>query len=253
MWDIIDSNFCRSRLFHPRQVTKITPEGAKDFDIPVEEGVFLGARWYIYQELQPTVLFFHGNAETVPDYDNLAILYHQIGLNLFVVDYRGYGWSTGEPSFRTLLPDSKKVLEFFLELVKDGPRPIIMGRSLGSGPATNLAATFPEKFHFLILESAFGDVVPLFQLFGLQVSNFTEEIENALSNRRHLAKVSLPVLFIHGEIDELFSLATLENNLEAVPHNRKKSVILEGVGHNNLLLQYNKYFSSIRELLIANC
>jgi len=249
MWDVIDSSLYRSRLFHPRQVIKVTPSGARDFDIPVEEGIFLGARWYIKKEQQPTVLFFHGNGETVPDYDNIAPLYHQIGLNLFVVDYRGYGWSSGEPSFRTLLPDSEKVLEFFLGLLKDGPRPIIMGRSLGSAPATQLAATFPEKFRFLILESAFGDVVPLFQLFGLEASKFKEEIESTLSNRTHLAKVSVPVLFIHGELDEFFSLTTLHNNLEAILHNRKKSVILKGAGHNNLLLQSNKYFYSIREFI----
>ena len=50
-------------------------------------------------EERPTILFFYGNGETAADYDNIAPIYNQVGLNFFVADYRGYGQSGGSPSF----------------------------------------------------------------------------------------------------------------------------------------------------------
>ena len=58
---------------------------------------------------RPVVVYFHGNGEIASDYGTIAPMYHHAGASLLVVDYRGYGWSTGQPRLSTLLSDTEFV------------------------------------------------------------------------------------------------------------------------------------------------
>jgi pimeloyl-ACP methyl ester carboxylesterase len=85
-------------LFHPRKEgLRAPPQGAIDFFIPVEEGEKLGARFYPAGPKEPHLLFFHGNGEIASDYDTIGPAYNRYSINFLVVDYRGYGRSTGLP------------------------------------------------------------------------------------------------------------------------------------------------------------
>jgi len=75
-------------LFHPRSEESISPSGenAKDLDIPVEDGVVIGARLHHFDKAAPVILFFHGNGEIVSDYNDLGPMYLSIGSNFLAVD-----------------------------------------------------------------------------------------------------------------------------------------------------------------------
>ena len=114
----LDDETLASRVFFPRKSAGRAPAGARDLMIPVARAE-LGARFYEKDPAFRTVLYFHGNGETVPDYDRIAGLYHRSRLNLFVVDYRGYGFSTGSrPTLRSLSEDPPIVSEFFLKQIR---------------------------------------------------------------------------------------------------------------------------------------
>jgi pimeloyl-ACP methyl ester carboxylesterase len=102
-------------LFHPRPEGSISVpiKNAKDFDIPVEGSVFIGARLHRFDEAAPVILFFHGNGEIVSDYDDLGPLYSRIGSNFLPVDYRGYGRSTGTPTVTGMMRDCHAVFDYF--------------------------------------------------------------------------------------------------------------------------------------------
>ena len=85
--------------FYPRRNWTPTPAGAQDFAVPVAEDITLSCRFFPVAQGQPTILFFYGNGETAADYDNIAPIYNQVGVNFFVADYRGYGNSGGLPTF----------------------------------------------------------------------------------------------------------------------------------------------------------
>ena len=85
--------------FYPRRNRTPTPAGAQDFALPVAEDISLSCRFFPVAQGQPTILFFYGNGETAADYDNIAPIYNQVGVNFFVADYRGYGQSGGLPTF----------------------------------------------------------------------------------------------------------------------------------------------------------
>ena len=82
--------------FYPRRNWSSTPEGATDYAVQVEEGVSLSCRFFpadadTANDASPNILFFYGNGETASDYDGIAPIYNEVGINFFVADYRGYG------------------------------------------------------------------------------------------------------------------------------------------------------------------
>ena len=110
-FDLLDSPLVSSILFHPRPAKPggSNQPGVTDGTIPVEDEVVLGYRLYAHRPGEPAILYFHGNGEIAPDYDNIAHAYHQIGVSLLVVDYRGYRWSTGTPLASTMPTDAQAV------------------------------------------------------------------------------------------------------------------------------------------------
>lgn len=92
-YSLLDLTPAGRSMFYPRRDWWPPPVGATDHSIPVDEGVAVAVRFYRYSVIAPTILFFHGNGEVAPEYDETAQFYRQIGVNLIVADYR---WVWGE-------------------------------------------------------------------------------------------------------------------------------------------------------------
>jgi len=167
MIDILDRPEVTRQLFHPRREYSIgfsTPE-VRQINIPVEPDVNLGGRLYPAGVDDPAVLFFHGNGEIASDYDHIAPHFTQIGVSLFVVDYRGYGRSDGRPLATTLLSDAVKVYHSTPGILAENnlkpPKTFIMGRSLGSAAAIEIAVQAGAEINGLIIESGFSSTFDL--------------------------------------------------------------------------------------------
>lgn len=261
MDEILDSPDFDGRLFFSRRDRTRTPPGAIDYDIPVAPGITLGARWHITNLQKPTVLAFHGNGETVSDYDAIAQAYANIGLNLFMTDYRGYGWSGGAPTLRGYRDDPERVAEFFfIQLERESaargvraPRPLLFGRSLGSGPASALAAAHSDRFCGLILESGFADIRPVLALFRIHAGAQTDALHQQFSNSLKLKANRLPALILHGADDDLLPPENARENFAAIAHNRKELLLIPDVGHNNLLARADLYFGAIDRFVRSHC
>jgi pimeloyl-ACP methyl ester carboxylesterase len=223
-------------LFYPRRDVSGPPAGATDHRVEVEEGVEVAFRFYPLERSRPSLLFFHGNGEIASDYDAIAPHYHGIGANLCVVDYRGYGASGGAPSFASLIADAHPVLARFHALLDEegftGPR-FVMGRSLGSLPAAELAATAHERLVGLIVESGAPDLARLRERAGIDESDpeITELVE---AHAARLAPIALPVVQIHGEWDEIIPLEYGVAFHEQLTTSEKQLVIIPGAGHNDI-------------------
>ncbi len=132
----------------------------------------VGARFHGAGQHDPVLLFFHGNGEIVADYDEMAPVYTRMGINFLPVDYRGYGRSTGSPTITAMMADSHRILGFTEEFLHErgyrGPV-IVMGRSLGSASALELASRYEDRIAGLIIESGFARTGPLLQLLGVNL------------------------------------------------------------------------------------
>jgi hypothetical protein len=239
-------------VFYPRRDWSEPPPGASDHSVPVGDGLHICCRLYPVDQAAPTILYFHGNGEVLSDHDTIAPLYNQVNINLFVADYRGYGSSDGSPTFTALLSDAHAIFHYLVGLLAStgykGPL-FVMGRSLGSYSAVELASHYPERLKGVIIESGFANVVRLLSYLGFPVNRSElKAVEEA-----HLAKVSsitLPLLVIHGERDMLVPPSEGTSLLEKVGSRDKRLLLIPGAGHNDLMLVgLRDYFATIRDFV----
>ncbi|MCI5124994.1 MAG: alpha/beta fold hydrolase [Candidatus Electrothrix sp. AR5] len=233
-------------LFHPRTAERTPlPAGAEDIDIEVEPGVVIGCRFFAAGKDKPTILFFHGNGEIVADYDEIGPEYVRYGLNVLVTDYRGYGWSDGEPSFSTLLADSHILYAELKKILAEReykPTVFIMGRSLGSASAIELAREYNEDISGLIIESGFAETLPLAETLGADMSAMDITEEQTFNNKGKIKDVTKPTFLLHGQLDILIPLWQAEK-LHADSGARVKELqVVPGADHNALISIGGKYY-----------
>lgn len=245
---VLDQPEILSVLFYPRRDASPAPPGARDLMIPVAEGIAVHGRWHPLTPDAPAVLFFHGNGEVASEYDDLAPVYHQFGMSLFVADYRGYGRSEGRPTVGAMLADALIVAEAFHTTLDaegvSGPR-FLMGRSLGGLSAVEIAARRPDRFQGLVLESATAGARG-WNRFAGPGDDPTAWDALLAGQRAKIAAVTLPLLSIHGEWDELIPVQTAIEIQDAVGSAEKSIEIIPGAGHNDLLYRGgDRYFAAL--------
>ncbi|WP_339132929.1 MAG: alpha/beta fold hydrolase [Candidatus Electrothrix sp. GW3-4] len=242
----MDSPEVQRILFHPRTVAR-TPvsAGAEDVDIEVEPGVVIGCRFFAAGKDKPTLLFFHGNGEIVADYDAIALEYVRYGLNVLVTDYRGYGWSGGTPSFSTLLADSHVLYAELQKMLAEREyRSVIfiMGRSLGSAAAIELAQAYNDEISGLIIESGFAETLPLAKTLGADMAAVDITEEQTFNNISKIKRITMPTFLLHGQRDTLIPLWQAEK-LHAESGARVKELqVVPGADHNSLISIGGKYY-----------
>jgi pimeloyl-ACP methyl ester carboxylesterase len=238
-------------IFFPRRDASPPPAGATDHRLEVESGVAVGARFYARDPAWPTILYFHGNGEVASEHDDIAPLYHETGCNFFVADFRGYGQSDGEPSMVHLVGDGPPVAEQFHAILDAGgfaAARFVMGRSLGSQPALEIAARAAGRFRGLIIESGAASARRYLNRLGLD-----ETGDAATLVAEHEAKIrtiQLPALLIHGEQDELVPLAQAVELRDLLADVDPQLVVIPNAGHNDLLWRgLAAYFTAIRTMI----
>lgn len=253
----LDNPQITSSLFYPRKkMPQKHPDGAwHDGTILVdeEERVKLGYRFYIHEKDSPVILFFHGNGEVASDYAGISQDYHGFAeVSLLVVDYRGYGWSTGRPLTSKMLPDAKVVLDKLPKILEaagiDADVPLfVKGRSLGSAPAIYLGLVAPEKFKGMIIDSGYADAPSLFRRLGIAIpDNIKADDSLPINNDEKIKTIDMPLLVIHGEQDNLIPISHGRTIHANSPTQDKELVVITGAGHNNLLaIDFTAYFNAI--------
>jgi len=241
-------------LFHPQQVTRTAlPAGAVDIDIPVEAGVTIGCRLHSHAVTSPTLIFFHGNGEIIPDYDEVGPMYVREGLNFLVTDYRGYGWSTGAPLTSTLLPDSNTVFLALRAWLRDHGYTgalFVMGRSLGSASAIDVALNHGEALSGLIIESGFAKTLPLAKVLGIDLAGMGIAEDDTFNNSGKIARITKPTFILHGQYDQLIPLWQAETLQAESGAKGKEMQIVPGADHNSIIaVAGTLYFQAIRKFV----
>jgi len=255
----IDNPIVNSGIFFPRPEAGGTPPtGARDFFVEAGPGARIHVRMHPHPEgigSRPVVLHFHGNGEIVSDYDDLAPAYHSAGASVCFADFRGYGQSSGSPSIRALVADAHPILDGTLRILReerhDGPI-AVMGRSLGSAPAIELASARSADVSGLIVESGFARTMPLLALLGIPTAMLgLAELEGD-DNEDRMGRVTIPVLLIHAEDDMIVPLWHAERNLVRVPSQAKRLVVIPGADHNDIMATGGRlYWGSLAAFLAS--
>jgi fermentation-respiration switch protein FrsA (DUF1100 family) len=244
-------------LFHPRaEAVDAVAEGtAKDILITVEADIVVGARFHGTNLYAPTILFFHGNGEIVADYNDLGPIYNQMGINFFPVDYRGYGKSTGKPSVASMMNDSHVIFDFIKNFLADedfqGPL-VIMGRSLGSAPALELASSYKDEIDGLIIESGFALAEPLLRLLGIDPLAIGFREANGFCNIDKIQTFHKPTLIIHAENDHIIPFYNGQTLYDKSSAADKTLLKIYGANHNDIFMRgLDDYLTAVRNLVNA--
>jgi fermentation-respiration switch protein FrsA (DUF1100 family) len=239
-------------VYHPEPW--LEKDWARLSGLPLEEVWFPaadGARlfgWYVESSVTNAVLLWcHGNAGNIINrLDNLRELY-RLGLSVFLFDYRGYGRSEGRPSEEGLYQDGFGAYEYVARIRRVRPdRLILFGRSLGAAVAGELAAQKPAAG--LILESCFPSVEALakFHYLGLPV-HWLLGAKFRLIDR--LPHISLPLLVIHGDRDDVVPLQLGRQVFEAAKE-PKAFYVVRGADHNNVpFVGGSSYFAQLKTFI----
>ncbi len=240
-------------LFHPRREPADAPPPANVFDsgITVAEGVRVHARFHLAGREEPNILFFHGNGEIVSDYDEIGPLYTKYGMNFLAVDYRGYGKSSGSPTVTALLQDAHTIFGAVRDWISatehTGPL-VIMGRSLGSVPALELASSHAEDIGGLIIESGFATTLPLLLNLGVDVAGLGITEVDGFHNVRKISSFNKPTLIIHGQYDEIIPVNSAAILQAQSPARSKEFQVVPRASHNTVIASAGElYFTVIKQ------
>jgi pimeloyl-ACP methyl ester carboxylesterase len=251
-YGILDRPEILSVLFHPRPDYNHTPAGppAHEVMIPVEESVSIGACFHAVNSAGPNILFFHGNGEIVADYAELGPLYNRMDINFLAVDYRGYGRSGGSPTVTTMMKDGIVILNWTRDwLLKNGftgPL-VVMGRSLGSASALELASRQPSNLDGLIIESGFAFAAPLLQLLGISPANLGFREEEGFGNIDKIKQIDKPTLIIHAEFDHIIPFTDGQALYDASPSRSKTLLKIPAANHNDIFARgLSEYLAAVK-------
>ena len=203
------------------------PDGMLPAILQTEDGLSLDAAYRPATASLPVIVFFHGNGGSIAGAAAATEQLGAPGYGLLLVEYRGYGGNPGSPSEAGLYDDGRAALAWLGGQGVSRDRIVLIGNSLGSGVATQLASE--GKAAALILISGFSSLTdvagrhypwaPVRLLLRDRYDNLTK-----------LSRVHAPVLILHGARDTLIPIEHGERLAAANP--RSTLVRVEGAGHD---------------------
>jgi hypothetical protein len=238
--------------FYPLDYFQFASPDVPSYFIEVEKGIKIDCGFWVSSKECASILYFHGNGETVASYDWIAPLYNQRGINLFVADYRGYGSSNGKPTISNMLGDAHTIFKGFKEIIEEkGVKKslFLMGRSLGSMPALELAFNYPNEISGLIIES--GAANNFRRLWNyLRNAKVILSDDSLFLNKVKIRQVRKPTLIIHGEYDQIISVEEGKELYQNSGAQEKRILIIPEADHNDIMIRkQNLYFSTIEEFV----
>jgi uncharacterized protein len=244
----IDNSSALDYIFYPREASSPCPPFGFDLMVPVEEDVSVSCRFYQGNKDWPWILFFHGNGEVVSDYDEIAPFYFKRKINLVAADYRGYGKSGGSPTVTAMLADAHAIFRAVGDELKARElksRFWVMGRSLGSLSALELAHRYQDSIPGIIVESGFLSITRILRHLDVPTGEIDlEKIDGECVNMART--VVLPALIIHGEYDNLVPIGEAEDLRDTIQSEDKQFLMIPAADHNDVMfVGLTEYFKAI--------
>jgi len=203
--------------------------------------------WYVPAKTpRGTLLFFHGNAGNISHRLDSIAIFHRLGLNVLIFDYRGYGRSTGKPSEQGTYRDAEAAWRHLVGQRGIPSREILLfGRSLGGAVATWLATRVEPAG--LIVESSFSSVPDMAaELYPWLPVRWLARI--SYDSKVRIGEVQVPVLIVHSAEDEIIPFHHGQALFEAATE--PKTMLEISGGHNDgFLVSREKYQLEIYRFL----
>lgn len=237
-----------SFIYFPQKALEASPRdyGLDAETLSLDSG---GARlhgWWIRGSGRRVLLFFHGNAGNVSHrLERARLLTKQLGLDMVLVDYRGYGESSGKPSEAGLYEDGDTIYRCATDRGFRREQIVLYGESLGSAVALETALRHPCAA--VILETPFLSIRAMAKTIYPFLPSFL--IRTRFDNERKIAALSTPKLIVAAERDEIVPPEHARRLFELAQPPRQLYVIL-GASHNDTYIAGgSQYVDTLRSFL----
>jgi len=224
-----------------------------DFGLQYEEVWFTAADgvklhgWWVPKAGAPVWLWFHGNAGNISHrLENIKLLVEEVGVQVFIFDYREYGKSQGRISREGTFKDAAAAHRYVIaSRGHPGSEVILFGRSLGTALATDLAVKNPCRA--LILESPFTNSQEMARLFAPFLFDWRPRVP--YDNLGKIGYVRAPVMVIHGANDEIIPV-DMGRRVFGAASEPKDLYIIPGAHHNDTYLVGGRtYVQRLRDFI----
>lgn len=239
-------------IYYPYKQIEITPEyislDYEELTLTTSDNIQLNAWWIPHADARATLLFLHGNAGNISHRLDSIDIFHELGLSVLIIDYRGYGKSTGTPSEKGTYIDAETAWNYLThEKNINSDKIIIFGRSLGGAVATWLAERYSSAA--LILESNFTSIANIGKhYYPYLPTSLLTRIKYPSKNR--MSNIKTPVLIIHSANDEIIPYKFGKQLFEAA--NQPKTFLDINGDHNNGFINSTEKYSSGIDKFISN-
>ncbi|MBA2250844.1 MAG: alpha/beta fold hydrolase [Chitinophagaceae bacterium] len=234
-------------IFKPE---KLKQDFLYKYDVPfkelffnVEEGVSINGIHFYLKDPHGLILYFHGNTRSIKGWAKYARDFYRYGYDVVLVDYRGFGKSTGKRGEKEMLNDMQVVYETLAKQY-DQSHLILYGRSLGSGFATKLASDNLPRY--LILDAPYYSFRKAVQRF-FPILPMRYLLRYQLQTDKWIIKVKCHIYILHGTRDWIIPIKQSEQ-LQALNPTRITLIRIHGGAHNNLP-SFPEYHNFIRDIL----
>ncbi|MFC4263439.1 alpha/beta hydrolase [Ferruginibacter yonginensis] len=215
----------------------------KELFFDVEDGVRINGLHFTVKKPLGLVLYFHGNTRSIKGWAKYARDFLRYQYDVVLVDYRGFGKSTGKRNEHDMLKDMQFVYDT-LAVQYTEHHIIVYGRSLGSGFAAKIASD--NKPRYLILDAPYFSFTKAIERF-LPILPIRYLLRYHLRTDKWIKHVNCHTYIIHGTKDFLIPISNSEK-LQALSPKKITLLRIEGGGHNNLP-SFNAYHNLLRDIL----
>lgn len=234
-------------IFKPE---KLHPDFVYKYDAPFEElffdvepGVRINGLHFKVKDPLGLILYFHGNTRSIKGWAKYARDFFRYQYDVVLVDYRGFGKSTGKRSEHDMLKDMQFVYSTLTQQYPEHHM-IVYGRSMGSGFAAKVASD--NKPRYLILDAPYFSFKKTVERF-LPILPVKYVLRFHLRTDKWIRHVNCHTYILHGTKDWLIPIEN-SRKLQAIAPNKITLIRIEGGGHNNLP-SFPEYHNFLRDIL----
>lgn len=212
--------------------------------LKINDDAIINALHFKAEESKGVILYFHGNSGDLSKWGNITEYFVRLNYDVFVMDYRTYGKSTGVLSEQVLYDDAQYCYNFLTEKYNENDI-VIYGRSLGTAIATKTAATNQPKQ--LILESPYYSIIDVAKKrFPVVPVSYLMNYE--LPTYKFIQEVSCNISMLHGTEDYVVPFSSGEKLFKVAPREKTTFTSIPNAGHNDLN-EFKLYHQQIEKIL----
>ena len=240
----------RNLLYHPNENNYSEDKILVDIEnvrIKTSDNIEL-LGWYHEKNLKDfkTLIFFHGNAGSLENRIHKLNHFRDMNINFLIIAWRGFSGNNGNPSEQGLYEDGKSAIDWLIKKGVSEKNLILYGESLGTGVATHLAQN--KNFAGVILETPFTSMIDAAKKFYPYIP-VKLLLKDKFENYKKIKNINLPILIMHGEIDQLVPFS-MGKKIYEIANEPKYSYFTKYDNHmmeydENLVLSLKSFFKSL--------